>query len=85
MFLALTRALNTKERIMKFRQSHKPAATAKWKPKDESLTPSDWYHFEKIHSCLEAFYAATMTTEGFNPLLDDWFMSLHSLMNEIWT
>lgn len=85
MFLALTRALNTKERLIKFRAAHKPAANAKWKPKDENLTPSDWYHFEKIHGCLESFYAATMTTEGHKPLLTEWFQSLHALMGEIWT
>lgn len=83
MFIALTRALNTKERLIKFRKDHVPAANAKWKPKDDTLTPSDWYHFERLHGCLEAFYAATMVTEGYRPTLDEWFTSLHGLMNEI--
>ncbi len=83
MFLALTRALNTKERIIKFRKSHEPAATATWVPRSENITPSDWYHYERIHGCLESFYAATMTTEGHRPTPDEWFMSLHGLMNEI--
>jgi len=75
-YRAITRALNVKERIQKFLKQHTPSNRSEYDPNSDRLTPKDWTYLEKIHTCLETFYAATMT------LLSEWFPTLHHLLNE---
>jgi hypothetical protein len=80
---AIGRAINVRERLMKFIKTHKPPLRRKYKPQSDRLTPSDWQYLERLHSCLETFYAATMLTEGHKSDLSDWFTTLHHLLREI--
>lgn len=82
LFTALTRALNVRERLKRFVRTHEPPDNAKWRP--QTITPNDWLYYERLHTCLETFYAATMTTQGFKPLLYDYFITLHTLLNELY-
>ena len=86
----LTRALNVRERLTKFVREHKPQNTAggdphseRYRPQNERLTAKDWIFLERLYSALEAFYAATMVTQGYEPWLSDWFTTLHWLLNEV--
>jgi hypothetical protein len=66
----LTRALNVRERLAKFVREHQPEYTLdpdKYRPQKERLTPNDWFFLERLHSALEAFYAATIVTQGYEP------------------
>lgn len=87
----LTRALNVRERLTKFVREHKPQNTTggepqseRYRPQNERLTAKDWTFLERLHSALEAFYAATMVTQGHEPWLSDWFTTLHWLLNEVY-
>jgi hypothetical protein len=86
----LTRALNVRERLTKFVREHKPQDTSggdpqkqRYRPQNERLTLNDWHHLERLHGALEAFYAAAMVTQGYEPWLSDWFTTLHWLLNEV--
>jgi len=81
-YRAITRALNVKERIQKFLKQHTPSNRSEYAPNSDRLTPKDWTYLEKIHTCLETFYAATMTDQGHKALLSEWFPTLHHLLNE---
>jgi hypothetical protein len=58
------RALNLKHRLNVFCDNHNPISGPG--VQDDRLTPQDWFVLETLHSSLEVFYTATMTTQGKN-------------------
>ncbi len=80
---AIGRALNIRERIDRFFRTHKPDRDSKYKPQQDKLTSDDWRFLERLHDTLDAFFFSTKTTEGYEPLLDDWFKTMHFLLNEV--
>jgi hypothetical protein len=83
MHRALGRVLNVKERLMKFIKQHKPPRDSKYRPQDDRLSPAEWTFIERLHTCLEEYYISTNSTEGHTPLVCDYFMTLHYLMNSV--
>jgi hypothetical protein len=83
MHRALGRVLNVKERLIKFIKHHKPPRDSKYRPQDDRLSPAEWTFIERLHTCLEEYYISTHTTEGYRPLVCDWFMTLHYLLNAV--
>jgi hypothetical protein len=75
--------LNIRERINKFVRTHRPLPYAQYCPQTDALKPAKWRYLERIHTCLEAFYACTKDNKGYSPVLSDWFSSLHHLFNEL--
>lgn len=82
-YISIGRAINVKERINKFCKQHTPVDKRERGLKDDILTPKHWYHLERLHSCLETFYAATLATEGNKSFLYDWYPTMTFLLNEI--
>jgi hypothetical protein len=79
----LDRAVDVKQRLVKFVKDHRPDNTTGYTPQDDRLTPKDWHFIERLRTTLEAYQAATLHTQGLQPWLSDWFSTLHWLMNEI--
>ena len=79
----LDRAIDIKSRLTTFVQKHKPDSKAKYRPHDDRLISKDWTCIERHYATLESFYVATMDTQGHNLSLDEWFTTLHYLLNEI--
>jgi hypothetical protein len=64
-------------------RDHKPNQNTLFKPQDSPITPNDWAFIELIHTALRAFDQATVLTEGHEPVLSDWYISIHELMRYI--
>lgn len=79
----LNRALCVRKRLEKFVRDHKPENKATYRPKDERLSDRDWAYIERLYTALQAFETTTEQSEGFKPLLSDWFISLHMLMHHL--
>lgn len=79
----LDRAVDVKQRLVKFVRDHKPDINAQYTPQSDRLTPKDWLFIERLRMALEAYQAATLHTQGYRPWLSDWFTTLHWLMGEI--
>jgi hypothetical protein len=83
MYKAIGRVLNVKERLMTFIKTHKPPKDSKYRPTTDRLSPSEWTFLERLHTCLEEYYTATIASEGSQPLVCDYFLTLHYLLNSV--
>jgi hypothetical protein len=79
----LDRALNVKERLIKFVKEHEPG-DSEYQPRNERLLPKDWIYINRLRMALKAFETATLETQGYRPWLSDWFITLHVLMSELY-
>ena len=79
----LYRALVLRPGLDRFVRDHKPDPNASFKPRDELLTPNDWAFIDLLYTALRAFDEATLLTEGHEPLLSDWYISIHELIRHI--
>lgn len=66
-YTSIGRALNTRERITQFCQSHRPRNKDKTIVSNR-LDDTHWAQLEHLHDALEVFYIATILTEGKQPL-----------------
>lgn len=79
----LNRAINVKSRLTTFVRDHKPDPKSKYRPQDDKLLPKDWTFIQRLHDTLESFYASTIMSQGSRVWLDEWFTTLHNLLNEV--
>jgi hypothetical protein len=81
-YLAISRALEVKERLELFCKKHKPEL--KLGPlRDDLLTHTHWYHLSRIQDCLNLFHVATLEIEGNGAFFYDWFPQLSWLLDEL--
>jgi hypothetical protein len=78
----LDRALTIKERLTRFVRIHKPDIDG-YNPQKDRITAADWIFIERLRDALGSFEAATLQTQGYKPILSDWFQTLHWLLNEM--
>lgn len=81
-FMSIGRAINVRERIDRFCDSHVPTKGSKGVDKDR-LGNSHWMQLQHLHDQLETFYEATLDIQGRNAHLSDHFSSLDWLLQEI--
>ncbi|KAF4546932.1 Hypothetical protein D9617_95g039970 [Elsinoe fawcettii] len=80
--LAISRALEVKERLEMFCRKHKPHPKS-GTLKDDLLTHTHWYHLSRLHDCLNLFHVATLEIEGNGAFFYDWFLQLSWLLDEL--
>jgi len=81
-YLAISRALEVKERLEMFCRKHKPHPKS-GTLKDDLLTHTHWYHLSRLHDCLNLFHVATLEIEGNGAFFYDWFPQLSWLLDEL--
>ena len=79
----LYRALDVKERLIKFVRERQADNNAPWCPQDDRLLAKDWVYINRLRMALRAFEDATIHTQGYRPWLSDWFITLHMLISKI--
>lgn len=81
-YLAISRALEVKDRLEMFCKKHKPnprsGALA-----DDLLTHAHWYHLSRLRDCLNVFHIFTLEVEGNGAFFYDWFPQLSWLLDEL--
>lgn len=80
--LAISRAIEVKERLEMFCRKHKPHPKS-GTLKDDLLTHTHWYHLSRLHDCLNLFHVATLEIEGNGAFFYDWFPQLSWLLDEL--
>lgn len=71
-YYMLSRAWSLRERITEFCRLHRTEKTIR----DNTLTPNDWDQIDRLHNALHVFELTTMTTQGNQKHLYDWYPTL---------
>jgi hypothetical protein len=79
--MSIGRALNCKQRIQQFCENHQPKRGEGID--NDRLKAKHWYLLEALHTALGPFYAATLSSEGNNKTLLDWFCTLDYVLDSI--
>jgi len=81
-YLAISRALEVKDRLDMFCKKHKPDPRSGALTND-LLTHTHWYHLSRLRDCLNMFHIATLEAEGNGAFFYDWFPQLSWLLDEL--
>jgi hypothetical protein len=82
-YYSISRALDIKERLIKFCQTYKPSDPKDTTLKDNALTYTQWHQLSRIQDCLKVFEVATMDTQGQKRCLWEFFPSLSWMLDTV--